>query len=301
MSTSEGSTILNSGTVNPACVVGKAYRSCKVEPKKSEDYYLDPVTFQVDDTLFKVPQYLLVEESSIFRDMYALPQCGGDASAEGASDENPIFLEGIDAGDFANLLKELYPRARSPRRTQTLAEQTGALKLATMWGFSRIRKATISRMESEVRKLSSVDKILLAHERAVDDWFLDGLVDLVSARRVIAKEEWEKLGWEWAFRLFTERERCFLKNIGTVEHTLHCPQCRHTCINRWKGGPDDIMPYPTRCQHDHSSCCSCGRHRWTIIDPTVSCSDEVTHRENIKQLFQEELKDIACRGLCEEP
>lgn len=67
----------------------------------------DPV-LQVEKTLFKVPLYLFIQDSPVFRTMHELPP-GPDGDAEGSSDEHPIMLKGISATDFRMFLFVLYP------------------------------------------------------------------------------------------------------------------------------------------------------------------------------------------------
>lgn len=64
---------------------------------RSNQYYLEPVTFWVEDTLYKVPQHRCKNESIVFKGMYSLPQ---HSDAEGCSDEKPIHLIGIKETDF---------------------------------------------------------------------------------------------------------------------------------------------------------------------------------------------------------
>ena len=50
-----------------------------------------------------------MEESTVFADMFLLPQ-GDQATVEGQSDENPIILQEINKHDFEQLLKVLMSR-----------------------------------------------------------------------------------------------------------------------------------------------------------------------------------------------
>jgi hypothetical protein len=55
-----------------------------------------------------VPRYPFVRTSEVFRDMFSLP-VPDIPSVEGSSDENPLFLEGVDKADFRCLLKVMFP------------------------------------------------------------------------------------------------------------------------------------------------------------------------------------------------
>jgi hypothetical protein len=65
--------------------------------------------FQVEDTLFKVHRHYFEQESVVFRDMLQLPLPPGTIP-DGCSDQKPLRLEGVDKGDFKQLLRVMYPR-----------------------------------------------------------------------------------------------------------------------------------------------------------------------------------------------
>lgn len=69
-------------------------------------YSLNEHCSQVEDTLFRVARHAFLQSSPVFEDMYSV---GGSNSGEGATDANPIVLEGYKASDFEALLKILYP------------------------------------------------------------------------------------------------------------------------------------------------------------------------------------------------
>lgn len=124
-----------SATLSDASGVPEQSASTEVAITRSEEYCFDTVTIQVDRTLFKVPQYRFVEDSSIFRDIYSMSQ-DGNQDVEGSSDQRPIIIEAVDKVDFVNFLRELYPRSHpsAPRDklSRSLAQWIGILKLSTM-------------------------------------------------------------------------------------------------------------------------------------------------------------------------
>ena len=61
---------------------------------------------QVENTLFKIPRYLLKNESPVFEDMFGMPHCG---QSEGSTDTAPIRLPHINVSDFERLLELLHP------------------------------------------------------------------------------------------------------------------------------------------------------------------------------------------------
>ena len=94
-------------------------------PNRNDKYYLEDIVFEVsllnseshlfrsscfevEDQLFKVPRYLFIKLSPVFRDMFKLPVPEG-AEADGLSDNQPLVLRGIEKTDFVRLLRCLYP------------------------------------------------------------------------------------------------------------------------------------------------------------------------------------------------
>ncbi|KAI5983224.1 hypothetical protein EDD15DRAFT_2376797 [Pisolithus albus] len=73
------------------------------EVQRHACFYMESVTFLVEDCLFKVPREPFEKESAIFCDMFALPQDDGEI-VEGLSDEAPIQLFRVNKEDFEQLL-----------------------------------------------------------------------------------------------------------------------------------------------------------------------------------------------------
>ncbi|KAG5732358.1 hypothetical protein E4T56_gene11540 [Termitomyces sp. T112] len=71
------------------------------QPEKDALYYLIPVTLKIEDTLFRIPRFILMSNSPIFQDMFAIPQGeGGTTQIEGSRDTNPIILDHVDKMTF---------------------------------------------------------------------------------------------------------------------------------------------------------------------------------------------------------
>ena len=64
----------------------------------------------MEDCLFRVPREPLEAESTVFKDMFLLPQ-GDKVKVEGLSDANPVVLDGVKKKDFERLLKALMHRS----------------------------------------------------------------------------------------------------------------------------------------------------------------------------------------------
>jgi hypothetical protein len=72
------------------------------------------IIIQAGNVLFRVHSSLLASKSSVFQGMFALPTVAGQIH-EGGSDENPIILPDVKAGEFAALLEWIYKWRVTPR------------------------------------------------------------------------------------------------------------------------------------------------------------------------------------------
>ncbi|KDQ55084.1 hypothetical protein JAAARDRAFT_37607 [Jaapia argillacea MUCL 33604] len=161
---------------------------------RNDMYYLDSVTFLVEGQLFKVPRYSFVKDSSVFRTAFNLPP--GDLKAEGSSDGNPFRLDGVKSRDFQRLLKVIYPLDTGSHLVLPWEEWLSALRLATMYDFSRIRQLAIEEMPK--CKADPVQVILAASEFSLDDWILPAYYQLARRPQSLSASDAQLLGWDTA-------------------------------------------------------------------------------------------------------
>ncbi|KAJ7464530.1 hypothetical protein FB451DRAFT_1263750 [Mycena latifolia] len=174
----------------------------------SPNYYLESVTFKVEDRIFKVPRYHFERNSEIFATTFTLPSPTvgtADAHAEGHSDANPFVLEGISSVDFHRLLKVLYPLDIPQILSMPKEEWISVLKLSTLWRFLDARDLAIQQL-TERGGLGSVERILLARQYDVAPWLRLGYTELARREEGISLEDAEKIGWETTVRLYHTRE-----------------------------------------------------------------------------------------------
>lgn len=178
--------------------------------------YIDTVVFLVEDTLFRVPRKLLEEESTVFRDMFLLPQPNNDA-IEGQDDTRPVILHGVSKADFECLLKVLLCRQHGKNKDLVLSltnEWTSVLKLSTMWEFASLRKAAISWLDTSPASLHRsdlIEKIVLATRYDIKEWLLPSLLAIAQRPDPISVEEGKRLGIETALKLASVREKLRLQ------------------------------------------------------------------------------------------
>ncbi|KAJ7763619.1 hypothetical protein DFH07DRAFT_812587 [Mycena maculata] len=166
-------------------------------------YYLDSVTFKVEDRLFKVPRYHFEHSSEIFATTFTLP-AGDDVQAEGHSDENPFILDGISKVDFQRLLKVLYPLDIPQILGMPKDDWISVLKLSTLWYFLDARELAIQQLTSRITE--SVERILLARDYEVSSWLRAGYTDLARREEGISMEDAEKIGLRTTVQLYQTRE-----------------------------------------------------------------------------------------------
>ncbi|KAF8957325.1 hypothetical protein BDZ97DRAFT_1763033 [Flammula alnicola] len=194
---------------------------------KDQDYCIesDFVVFQVENTLFRVPSYQFMKESSVFATMFELPQAASSKpnGHEGISLEKPIKLPPIiTCEDFRNLLKALYPRAAAPRLSLSKEEWISILKLSSMWYFIGFRAVAISQLELE-GVLTSVEKITLARTYRVSSLLTQGLSEMVDRPRVSTITNAEALDVEpmtaVALLRIREEKAAYGSNWGSAKKT----------------------------------------------------------------------------------
>ncbi|KDQ55087.1 hypothetical protein JAAARDRAFT_195965 [Jaapia argillacea MUCL 33604] len=173
------------------------------QPKRNDMYFLEPITFLVEDQLFKVPRRLFVTHSCIFNTTFTLPP--GNRQAEG-SDEHPLRLEGISAVDFQSLLKVMYPLEIGTLEL-SWDEWRSALRLATMFEFDQIRQMALEKMPTY--EMDPVEVILTAREFSLESWILPAYRQVVRRNEFLTLEDAQRLGWDTAVGLLQVRASLF--------------------------------------------------------------------------------------------
>ncbi|KAI0326136.1 hypothetical protein GY45DRAFT_150028 [Cubamyces sp. BRFM 1775] len=180
-------------------------------------YYTDHIVFQVENCLFKVPQRKFVDDSEVFKGMFALP--ADSKTVEGQTDEKPIVLVGIKKEEFQALLHVMFTPLYGPsleeQRQPTLEEWISVLKLTTMWQFARQRRVAIDRLCPLLEAANIPARWLwLARQYDVDEWLFPALHALARRTQPIQVEEAESLGIATAIKMAEVREsftRCSVK------------------------------------------------------------------------------------------
>ncbi|KAH7912424.1 hypothetical protein BJ138DRAFT_1004506 [Hygrophoropsis aurantiaca] len=162
------------------------------------------VTYQVEDTLFRVPRQPFIDGSYVFRQRLERP-VPPRAQEDGSSDENPLRLKSIKHDEFRQLLKVLFQNYGRPKNLpESFGEWKAVLKLSHRWGFKSARKQAIESLGA--MKVDPVDKLSLSEKYDVDEWLLPALEKLANRREPIGVKDAEKLGVTLALKVAALRE-----------------------------------------------------------------------------------------------
>ncbi|KAI6109031.1 hypothetical protein EDD16DRAFT_54355 [Pisolithus croceorrhizus] len=157
---------------------------------KHPEFYTHTVTFLVEDCLFRINKELLEAESTVFRDMFLLPQ-GDPETIEGHSDARPVILQGISKKDFESLLRALMYRQHGTTKGSDLDHDQwiSVLKLSTMWDFHGLCNAAIQHLDTPPQPLDPIDKVELALQYDIREWLLPALLALARTSQKLPKPD----------------------------------------------------------------------------------------------------------------
>ncbi|KAF7984294.1 hypothetical protein HWV62_15257 [Athelia sp. TMB] len=180
----------------------------KRRPSINSTFYIENVTFLVENELFKVPKFYFEKESSVFRDMFQMPSFG---SLEGDSDELPIVLESIEKADFTALLAAMFPEQGNNPIRMEIKEWASVLKLSTLWEFGKLRQKAIE----ELREMKSIsaDKVVLGRDYRVRSLLKTGYEELVAREEPLTSAEKTQLGDKACIKVYEAREMTWRRGM----------------------------------------------------------------------------------------
>lgn len=161
-------------------------------PRYHEAYYIrdDMIQLKVEDTMFRIPCFLLTTHSTVLRDLIRRRDEENSNSA--------IHLSSVTADGFANLLHVLDPLQLRSAQHFDVAQWTSALSASTELGFRNVRQQAVD----ELAKLASpVDKIMLARSYDLEPWLSDAYVSLCKREEPLTLEEARRIPLEDVVKL----------------------------------------------------------------------------------------------------
>ncbi|KAF9523873.1 hypothetical protein CPB83DRAFT_862237 [Crepidotus variabilis] len=171
-----------------------------------DTYYLDLITFEVEDTIFRVPKNRFLSLNPAFFDHFTLsqqPATAGNVVVVEIRD-NIIQIHDVSAESFHALLLVLYPFERT---ASSYEEWLGALDLATRWTLPEIRVKAVSALAAlkESTPKSSMEIILLAKKYRIKTMLRDAYAQLVTEQADLTiaslRQHAPGLDWETIARL----------------------------------------------------------------------------------------------------
>ncbi|KAF9525866.1 hypothetical protein CPB83DRAFT_858761, partial [Crepidotus variabilis] len=188
-------------------------------------YFFDMVTFEVENTRFRVPKNGFVKANPRFFDRFSLPRLpmGNRTSSV---EEQTIALAGITADAFHGLMLLMYPFEETP----SYNEWIGALDLATQWNFKDIRAKAILALSTLNRSgnisQTPTELILLAKKYKVKVWLREEYIKFVKMDDLKLEHlrtlDWETISRILAAHLYYGRSE---KSVSAQTKPLKCSNC----------------------------------------------------------------------------
>ncbi|KAI0311391.1 hypothetical protein OF83DRAFT_1295434 [Amylostereum chailletii] len=152
-------------------------------PTRHGEFYIsnDQLSvFQVQNSLFKAHRHILVDNSLVFRDMFALPAATGEI--EGNSDDHPIQLQGVMTQEFASLMKVLYHGELSHKPAFHI--QHAALSISHRFDLQDVHERTVHNLRAPPSEAKLCVPLLAAAEKYGVDF-----KDMVDALKMVVERE----------------------------------------------------------------------------------------------------------------
>ncbi|KAF5379987.1 hypothetical protein D9615_006273 [Tricholomella constricta] len=223
------------------------------EPCRHEEYYIhdEMAVFLVENTLFKVHRHFLIQESEVFRGMFACPP--RPDGPEGMDDKKPIPLPGVLRREFERLLDffyhGMYPTRLGGRVTlipcspdqcshesQHLTDWIELLSISTRFVLKRVRQCAIEAIEA-CNGLNPIEKIVLAEKHDIPRWRVPAIEALCQRIKPIGIDEARKIGLENAMLLAHARE--------AVRERHQSQKAKQAVASPWKALPPHWpAPFP---------------------------------------------------------
>ncbi|OJA15025.1 hypothetical protein AZE42_05251 [Rhizopogon vesiculosus] len=154
--------------------------------------------FLTQSVLFKVHRHFFERESEFFKKLFA----------EGEGDSKPYTLD-VSAEDFAHFMWVFYDEEYE-YDNHPLERWLVILRLATRWGFQKMRKLAVRQLEK--MKLAPIDKIRIYSDFKIDSQLLlPSYASLAMSPTLPSLTDAKKLDIETILKLTMVRERALQK------------------------------------------------------------------------------------------
>ncbi|KAF7299353.1 BTB domain-containing protein [Mycena indigotica] len=150
------------------------------EIERSPDFWFDDgnIVLQAGPTQFRVAKSMLSRHSSVFRDMFSLPNPTSESTVEGCP---VVVLAGDTNTDWKHLLAVMYPAICYDLTKPNIMTVISVLRLSKKYDLPAFRKESIRRLRGDLpSKLEDFRKLPVA------GWLYLGEVSDVQLSRTIA-------------------------------------------------------------------------------------------------------------------
>ncbi|KAF7782845.1 hypothetical protein Agabi119p4_2221 [Agaricus bisporus var. burnettii] len=162
------------------------------ETQRDPNFYFSFRTFQVEDTLFRVPRHL-----------FLMPKADIKPVRQGTDNEDDLVELGeeIKKDDFLQLLRAVYPRHYNEPEDLSSHQWQTVLRLSKLFQLDEVRQKAARNLKNIFFDGDLVEALLCAKENKLEDW-IEPLVDkIVSQERELSDEESERVGTKIAMKI----------------------------------------------------------------------------------------------------
>ncbi|KAF9446548.1 hypothetical protein P691DRAFT_803840 [Macrolepiota fuliginosa MF-IS2] len=200
-------------------------------------YHVEPLTFRIEDTFFRVPREYLLQESPALLDVLARYQP--------VTDDEGVGNEGVDAKSLALpntittsslriLFQVLYPLDWPADLEEGLSKDDWItlLELSKNWAMTRVREIAIEHLVPLLDD-DPAFKWYLAKKYEIHDWVRPALERLIRRGPSLGNREFEMLDQETLLKLGAARESCYPVLRDTDPNLYGSYTEENTTIGHW--------------------------------------------------------------------
>ncbi|KAG6908824.1 hypothetical protein DXG01_003177 [Tephrocybe rancida] len=171
---------------------------------KDSIYFMDMLTFKVEDHLFRVPANHFTTST------FFAPYLESSGIEEKKVRENIIELKDATPAEFRTLLKLIYPIPPylTPEYEPMMNEWLSIMKLSTQWLMLDIRRKAIKALTLR-DDVPPADRVVLARKYSVDNWARCAYAELAQKASSMSQADITKIGLSSAIKVYNTRERVF--------------------------------------------------------------------------------------------
>ncbi|KAF7428837.1 hypothetical protein PC9H_008069 [Pleurotus ostreatus] len=200
--------------------------------RRNSNFYLECITFKVEDELFKIPIRCITFDTEPFKTLASRSLPTGDGPVEGTSDEHPIILPDTSKRDFERLLEVLCPLSFKPKAIASTEVWESVLKLSTKWRLLDVRSYAIETMNT--LNLSHGEMVRYGRDYRVSNWLIKGYLGFATRESPLDEGDVNDVfhgvslngGIHRLVRIATLRERKEAFGTSTTPDGT-CPSCNY--------------------------------------------------------------------------